>query len=83
MITEPCHTLTINGGYTLTSQGEKVLACSGGGAASLAFPEILALKSVSGSGGDPSSNSSNSFSSAFSNNRKDDLITRMLNNPFG
>lgn len=73
LITEPCHTLTTNGGYTLTPQGEKVLACLGGGAASLAFPEILALKSVSGCGSSSSSSSSNSFSNSFSNNQNEDL----------
>lgn len=83
MITEPCHTLTTNGGYTLTPEGERVLACLGGGAAALAIPEIMALKSVSGCGSGSSSSSSNSIASTFSNNQNDDPITNILNSLFG
>lgn len=30
LITEPCHILATNSGYTLTPEGERVLACLGG-----------------------------------------------------
>ena len=80
---EPCHTLTTTGGYTLTPEGERVLACLGGGAASLAFPELMVLKSVSGCGSVSSSSSSNSFANTFSNNQNDDHITNILNSLFG
>ena len=83
LISEPCHTLTTNGGYTLTPEGERVLACLGGGAAALAIPEIMALKSVSGCGSGSSSSSSNSFSNTFSSNQNDDPITNILNSLFG
>jgi hypothetical protein len=32
VITEPCSTLTTSDGYTLTSEGERVLRCLAGGA---------------------------------------------------
>ena len=41
LINELCHTLTTNGGYTLTPEGERVLVClSGWGEIALAFPEL-------------------------------------------
>jgi hypothetical protein len=83
LITEPCHTLTKNGGYTLTPEGERVLACLGGGAAALAFPELMTLKSVSGCGSGSSSSSSNSYSSTFSNSQNNDPISNILNGLFG
>ncbi|WP_148687535.1 hypothetical protein [Candidatus Nitrosocosmicus hydrocola] len=78
LVTEPCHTLTTNGGYTLTPEGERVLACLGGGAAALAFPELITLKRVSGCGG--GSSSSISF---YSSNQNNDPISNILNGLFG
>ncbi len=87
LITEPCHTLTTNGGYTLTPEGERVLACLGGGAVALAAPELApplaALKDVSNCGSGSSTSSSNFYSNSFSNNQNDDPITNVLNSLFG
>lgn len=83
LITEPCHTLTTNGGYTLTPEGEKVLACLGGGAVALAIPELMTLKGVSGCGSGSSTGSSSSYSNSFSNDQNDNPITNVLNSLFG
>jgi hypothetical protein len=85
-IAEPCHTLTTNGGYTLTPEGERVLACVTGGAAAILAgqPQLLALKNQVGCGsGGSSSGSSNSFSNSFSNNQNEDPITNILDSLFG
>jgi hypothetical protein len=37
VIVEPCSTLTTNGGYTLTFEGERVVKCIAGGAALLIY----------------------------------------------
>ena len=46
LISQPCGELTTNGGFTLTPEGERVLACLGGGAATVlaGAPQLLALK---------------------------------------
>lgn len=80
---EPCYTLTTNGGYTLTPQGERVLAFLRGRVADLAIPELMALKSVSGCGVCSSTGNSNSYSGSFSSNQNDDPITNILNSLFG
>jgi hypothetical protein len=63
-IAEPCSTLTTNGGYTLTPEGERVLACIGGGAAAIlaGIPQLLALKNEVGCGTGSQSSSSSAFS---------------------
>jgi hypothetical protein len=62
-ISEPCETLTSPDGFTLTSRGNRVIACLGvGGIATFLAPEILAsIKSLgpavgcgSSTGGEPS-----------------------------
>ena len=54
LISESCHTLMTNGGYTLTPEAERVLACLGGGAVALVAPQLThaltALKGVSNCG---------------------------------
>lgn len=84
LITEPCQTLTTNGGYTLTPEGERVLGCLSGGAVALAIPELMSLKNVSGCG----SQSQNSYSAPSAgnnliNNRQSDPIGDIINNLFG
>jgi hypothetical protein len=85
MITEPCHELTTNGGYTLTPEGERVLACLGGGAAAILAeqPQLLALKDKVGCGSSTSQSSSDSYSSTLSNNRNNDPITSIMNSLLG
>ncbi len=83
LITEPCNTLTTNGGYTLTSEGQRVLACLGEGAVALVIPQLNTLKGASGCGSGSSSSSSSSYSSSVSNNQKDDPITNILDSLFG
>ncbi len=83
LISEPCSTLTTNGGYTLTPEGERVLACIGGGALALAQPEIMALKSLAPCGSNYSTGSSSSHTSVFSNNQQDDPISNILDGLFG
>ncbi len=62
MISEPCDGLTTNGGYELSSEGQHVLGCIGGGtlAAITGNIELIGLKSVVGCGGSSSSSSSSS-----------------------
>jgi hypothetical protein len=52
-IVEPCNTLTSHDGYTLTKQGNKVLACFAGGAVGIASGrfDLLSLGLSIGCGG--------------------------------
>ncbi len=79
LISEPCHELTTNGGYTLTPKGERVLACLGGGAAAIlaGYPQLLAMKEKVGCGDSSSSSSYNSYSNNLANNNNND------NDPIG
>jgi hypothetical protein len=87
LITEPCNTLTTNGGYTLTPEGERVLACLGGGALALAAPELApalkGLKTVSNCGTSSSSSSSNSFLNTYSNKHSEEPLTNILDSLLG
>lgn len=83
LISEPCSTLTTNGGYTLTPEGERVLACLGGGALALAQPELMALKSLAPCGSNYSTGSSFSHSNEYSNNQRDDPLGNMINGLLG
>lgn len=82
LISEPCSTLTTNGGYTLTPEGERVLSCLGGGALALAQPELMALKSLAPCGNNQNTGSSSSSSNMFSNNQQGDPIGSILNGLF-
>ena len=64
MITEPCYTLATPNGV-LTSEGQRVLGCIGGGALAVAIGnfQLLTLAPAVGCGG-----SSNSFASGSGNN---------------
>jgi hypothetical protein len=81
-ISEPCSTLTTNGGYTLTPEGERVLACIGGGAVAILAgqSELLALKNQVGCGTNSQDSSSSSFpsSSGSGNDPIGDLIGSLL-----
>ena len=74
-ISEPCDTLTTNGGYQLTPQGERAIACIAGGALLLAdrtgqaFNYAQSLKSTLGCGG----NGGGSSDIDYSNNPVDQL----------
>lgn len=84
-IAEPCSELTTNGGYTLTSEGERVLACLTGGAAAVLAgqPELLALKNKVGCETHThSSYSGPSASDNLANNRQSDPIGDLLGNLF-
>lgn len=83
LISEPCSTLTKDGGYALTKEGERVLSCLGGGALALAQPELMALKSLAPCGSNYSTGSSSSHTNVFSNNRQDEPIDNILNGLFG
>ena len=82
-IAEPCSTLTTNGGYTLTPEGERVLACIGGGAAAILAgqPELLALKNQVGCGTNSQGSSSPAFSS--SSGSGNDPIGSLIGSLFG
>ena len=82
LITEPCSTLTTNGGYTLTQEGNRVLSCLGGGALALTQPELMALKSLAPCGSNYSTGSSYSHTNNFANNQQDDPIGNILNGLF-
>jgi hypothetical protein len=83
LISEPCGTLTTDDGYTLTPEGERVLACLGGGALALAQPELMALKSLAPCGSNHSTGDTSSNTDIFSNNQKGDPLGSMLNSLFG
>ncbi|VFJ12614.1 hypothetical protein [Candidatus Nitrosocosmicus franklandus] len=82
-IAEPCGTLTTNGGHTLTPEGERVLACIGGGAAAIlaGHPELLALKNQVGCGTGSQASSSSAFSGSSSSGN--DPIGDLFGSLFG
>jgi hypothetical protein len=85
LISEPCRELVnSNNPYKLTSEGERVLNCIGGGALALAtgHPELLSLGPSVGCGGGSSHFSSNS-DSRYSSRSNDDPIGNLLSNLFG
>jgi hypothetical protein len=83
-IAEPCNELTTNGGYTLTPQGERVLACLGGGAAAIlaGMPQLIQYKNEVGCGAGTPSSSSSSYSS-LENSRESDPIGNILTGLLG
>lgn len=84
-IAEPCSTLTTNWGYTLTPEGEHVLACLSGGALAVVAgqPELLALKYEVGCGTNQHSSSSASFSDSSWSSRGSDPVGSIISNLFG
>lgn len=86
-IAEPCSSLTTNGGYTLTPEGERVLACIGGGAAAVLAgqPQLLTLKNQVGCGSSQSSISSSAPSAADNliDSRQSDPIGNLIGSLFG
>ena len=81
LISEPCNTLTTNGGYQLTAEGERVIACiAGGGALMLVDPtgQALAAAKLLGSsvrcGGSPHQ---------YSNNDNEDPISGLVSGILG
>lgn len=83
LISEPCSSLTTNGGFTLTPEGNRVLACIGGGALALAQHELMALKSLTPCGSNYSTESSFSHSNGYSNNQRNDPIGNIINGLLG
>jgi hypothetical protein len=85
LISEPCHELTKNGGYTLTPKGERVLACLGGGAAAIlaGYPQLLAMKEKVGCGDSSSKSSYNSYSNNLGNSQNNDPIGDLISGLFG
>jgi hypothetical protein len=75
-ITEPCNTLTSPDGYTLTTEGQKVLGCIGGGTLAVltGHSELVDLKSLVGCG-----DNSNFFGSS---NNNIDLIGNIMSDLF-
>jgi len=82
-ISEPCSTLTTHGGYTLTPEGERVLACLTGGAAAILAgqPQLLALKNEVGCGTNSHGSSSSAFSS--SSDSENDPLGNLIGSLFG
>jgi hypothetical protein len=84
IISEPCHELVnSNNPYELTSEGERVLKCIGGGALALAtgHPELLSMGPAVGCGG--SSHAGSNYDSRYSSSSNDNLIGNLLSNIFG
>lgn len=84
MISQPCSELTTNGGYTLTPEGERVLACLGGGAAAVlaGAPQLLALKNKVGCEDRNSGSGFGSQSSNLASNRNNDPIGDLIGGLF-
>jgi hypothetical protein len=85
LISEPCDTLTTNGGYQLTPQGERAIACIAGGFLLLADPTGQAfnygqkLKSMFGCGGGSPDSNQNPFQ-GFLNSPQDNSYSNSFNN---
>jgi hypothetical protein len=85
LISQPCGELTTDGGYTLTPEGERVLACLGGGAATVlaGAPQLLALKNQVGFEDRTSGSGFGSHSSNLASNRDNDPIGDLISGLFG
>ena len=82
LISEPCSTLTTNGGYQLTAEGERVIGCiAGGGALMLVDPTGTTLAAAKALGG--SNIKCGGSSQQYSNNNNDDPIGNILSGIFG
>jgi len=85
LISQPCSELTTNSGYTLTPEGERVLACLGGGAAAIlaGAPQLLVLKNQVGCEDMSTGSGFGSSSSNLASNRDNDPMGDLISGLFG